>query len=107
MEITETIQRKTNTVNKKKKLKKADVGILDRILIGLYNMGNCKKTTIARNSRMSYDNCMMYLEYLVTIDFVVQTIDEDGSKMFSLTEHGIKICKRRWLGQFEIKNQTK
>ena len=48
---------------------------------------------------------MMYLEYLETVDFVERKIDGDGSEMFNLTEHGIKICKRRLSEQFERTKQ--
>jgi len=91
------------TQNNKKKLKKADVSIMDRILVEMYETGGGKKTAIARRTKMSYDNCMMYLEYFETKLLVKRQIDSDSSEIFTLTQYGINVCKKILSEQFELK----
>ncbi|MEM3136337.1 MAG: hypothetical protein QXW37_06410 [Candidatus Nitrosotenuis sp.] len=53
-----------------------------------------KKSIIARNSKMSYDNCVLYLEVLEIMDFVKQEIGEEGHELLGLTTAGISFYKR-------------
>lgn len=76
---------------------------MDRILIVMYETGDGKKTTIARRTNMSYDNCLMYLEYFEAKLFVKRHTDSDGSETFALTSHGINVCKQILSEQFELK----
>ena len=89
--------------NNKKELKKVDVEITERILVVMYETGGGKKTVIARRANMSYDNCLMYLEYFKTMLFVEQQTDIDGSEIFVLTPYGISVCKAILSKQYELK----
>ena len=76
------------------KIKRVDLNILERVLITLYDLGNAKRTIISRNSNMSYDKCVRYLDYLESSGFAKQEIDENGFTIFSLTSVGIDLAKK-------------
>ncbi|MEM3025397.1 MAG: hypothetical protein QXY25_06390 [Candidatus Nitrosotenuis sp.] len=78
----------------KKQLKRVDLDILERLIAVLYQHGMEKKSIIARNSKMSYDNCVLYLEVLEIMDFVKQEIGEEGHELLGLTTAGISFYKR-------------
>ena len=76
------------------KIKRVDLNIFERVLITLYDLGNAKRTIISRNSNMSYDKCVRYLDYLESSGFAKQEIDENGFTIFSLTSVGIDLAKK-------------
>lgn len=79
----------------KKQLKRVDLDILERLISNLYQSGMEKKSIIARNSKMSYDNCVLYLEVLEMMDFVKRENNEDGHELLGLTHAGISFYKRK------------
>lgn len=70
-----------------------DPKIVKRILLSLYESGTEKRTTISRNTNMSYDRCEKYLVYLEKINFVKKQVDESNSIQFSLSSYGIELCQ--------------
>lgn len=78
----------------KNKIKRVDLDILERILTTLYNLGFAKRTIISRNSNMSYDKCVKYLDYLESSGFAKQEKDENGFVVYSLTTVGIEMAKK-------------
>ncbi|MEX0862262.1 winged helix-turn-helix domain-containing protein [Nitrosopumilus sp.] len=78
--------------NNKKSLKRINHAILDRLVRILYENGHCRRTTIARKSNMSYDNCVSYLEFLEKFG-VLRKMDDNGSEIIALTKQGMKMHK--------------
>lgn len=78
-----------------------DVDILGKILVTLYQNGECKKSIIARKCNMGYDKCVRYLDFLVFIGFIKIVKNEDDLEAVILIEHGIKFCKSKLLQDFE------
>ena len=89
----------------KKKIKRVDLDILERIFITMYDLGNAKRTIISRNANMSYDKCVKYLEYLESSGFAKQEKDENGYVLFSLTSNGIDMVKKKLVIKSEQDNQ--
>lgn len=79
----------------KKKLKRVDWDIAVRLLTVLFESGKTKKTTIARNSKMSYDNCLLYLDWLELFGLAKKETDYQGFEIFSLTALGTTIYKTK------------
>ena len=81
----------------KKKLKRFDVDVIERLLVTVYESGREKKTKLARNANLSYDRCVSYLE---SLDFVKK--HNDGKHdVYDLTANGISLCKRKLSDSFE------
>lgn len=75
-------------------LKRLDLTIMIRILSVLSEIGRSKKTTIARNSKMSYDNCLKYLKLLGIFGFISIEINENGFEIIGLTEQGMNLLQK-------------
>ncbi len=88
----------------KKKIKRVDLDILERVVDTLYDLGSAKRTVISRNANMSYDKCIKYLDYLESSGFAKQEIDENGFTIFSLTSIGIEMAKKKLMPKFEHNN---
>ncbi len=84
----------------KKKLKRFDGDVIERLLVTVYESGREKKTKLARNANLSYDRCVSYLECLESLDFVKK--HNDGKHdVYDLTANGISLCKRKLSDSFE------
>ncbi len=92
--MTKTSQRETNSYEKKK-LKKIDREILEKVLLVLYEYGSDKRTCIARKCNMGYDKCMLYVDFLEMFGFMKKERGNDGYDEINLTEQGINFCKTK------------
>jgi len=77
--------------DQKKELKRIEWNIVKRLITLLYHNGNLKKTNIAMKSNMSYDKCMLYLNWLIMIDLIKKEKDDNGFDIISLKDRGEKI----------------
>lgn len=78
----------------KKSLKRVDLEIFDRIIQSLYEGISLKRTSLSRNAGLSYDHCVLYLDFLENLDFVKKENDSEDHYVFSLTVQGINYCKK-------------
>lgn len=79
----------------KKKLKRIDMEILQRILLFLYYNSKTKKTNIAMKCGMSYDKCILYLDWMKTISLVKNELNQ-GFELVSLSERGIEFFEKNF-----------
>lgn len=79
----------------KRVLKRIDWKIIQKLLSVLYNEGKLKKTVIARKANMSYDNCVLYIDWLHMLDFIRRDIEDEKFEIISLSELGLNFCKRK------------
>lgn len=88
---------KQRTTHPKRELKKIDLDILKRIMIVIYEAGRSNKTTISRNSNMSYDKCIKYLNCLEMLEFIKRQKGRSENKkqiyVYDLTVHGIHFVR--------------
>ena len=77
----------------KKRLQKLDLGVANRLILVVYENTREKRTNIARNSKMGYDKCVLFLDALEMMDFIKK--DATGKHvMISLTVAGHKYCRK-------------
>lgn len=82
-------------VNNTKKLTRIDWNIAVRLLTVLYESGKIKKTTISRDSKMSYNRCIQYLDWFELLGFIKKEVDEERFEIFYLTDLGITFCRTK------------
>ncbi len=88
-----------------KKIRRIDLDVLDRLILVLYENVEEKKTNIARNSKMSYDKCVLYLDILQMMGFVKK--NNNGKNMFySLTAVGINYSNKIINFNYQKKDNT-
>ncbi|MGY5149911.1 MAG: winged helix-turn-helix domain-containing protein [Candidatus Nitrosopumilus sp. bin_68KS] len=76
-----------------KRIKRIDLDVLERLILVLYENVEEKKTNIARNSKMSYDKCVLYLDVLEMMGFVKKN-DNGKNVFYSLTSIGINFFQK-------------
>lgn len=81
--------------HEKRQLRRVDLDIVRRILYSLIHEGPAKKTVIARRSNVSYDNFILYLEFLELLDFVQRDKIKE-LEMISLNDLGRSFYLRRF-----------
>ena len=81
---------------KKKELKRIDWDIVKRILGSLYDEDKAKKTHISMKCKISYDNCVLYLNWMELLDLVKKERNEHGSEFISLSERGRELWERKF-----------
>lgn len=79
----------------KKNLKRIDWDIVKTIMKVLYHESKAKKTKIAMRSGISYENCILYLNWLEMLDMIQREFDENKSESIRLTEHGRDLYTRK------------
>ena len=79
----------------KKELKRIDWDIVKRLMISLYYDNKMKRTNIAMKCKLSYGNCLLYLNWLEIMDLIKREIDQDGFELISLTEKGRDLYTRQ------------
>ena len=88
-----------------KKIRRIDLDVLERLILVLYEDTEEKKTNIARDSKMSYDKCVLYLDVLEMMEFVKKN-NNGKNTFYSLTAAGInysnKITSFNYLKQNNI-----
>lgn len=75
----------------KKELKRINWNIVKRLVILLYHDNKAKRTNIAMKCKLSYDNCLLYLNWLEMMDLIKKETDLDGFELISLTDRGIDL----------------
>jgi|CXWL01.1.fsa_nt_gi predicted transcriptional regulator len=78
-----------------RQIKRVDLDIVKRILYSLIHDGPAKKTVIARRSSVSYDNFILYLEFLELLDFI-QRDKINGVEIISLNDLGRSFYLRKF-----------
>lgn len=96
-------QKSDNIRIKKKKLERIKWDIAVHVLMELYNSGKTKKTTLALNAKMNYNNCLLYLDWFEMFGFVNRETDEQGFEMVGLSDVGIDFFRTRVLPDQELK----
>lgn len=79
---------------------RAKMDLMERILLYLYAFGEHTAKNISKNTRISQDNCVEYLEFLTSAELAKKRRDKRG--IFGITPAGILFCKDR-LG-FPLRN---
>jgi len=87
-------QKLDNIKKQRKELKKIDWGIVTRLVITLY-YGKMRRTKVAMKCNMSYDKCVLYLEWLEMMGLIKKEIDGDGF-VVGLTQQGHDLYLRRF-----------
>lgn len=72
----------------KKQLKRINWDTVKTTMRVLYDNNKMKKTNLAMHSGLSYNNLLLYLNWLDTIGFIKKEVDEDGFELISLSEKG-------------------
>ena len=105
LEMTKTARRETNPANQKKELKRIDWDIVRRMVTLLMQNNGMKKTHIAMKCKLSYDKCLLYLEWLKIVDFVSKEIDDEGFELIRLNDRGKDLYKRKFknIGKMLVK----
>jgi predicted transcriptional regulator len=75
----------------KKELKRIDWNIVKRLVILLYYDNKAKRTNIAMKCKLSYDNCLLYLNWLEMMDLIKKETNREGFELISLTDKGIDL----------------
>lgn len=78
----------------KKELKRINWDIAKRLVILLYYDSKVKRTNIAMKCKLSYDNCLLYLNWLEMMDLIKKEIDRDGFELISLTNSGVNLYSK-------------
>ena len=69
-------------------MRRIDLDVLERLMLVLYEITEEKKTNIARDSKMSYDKCVLYLDVLEMMEFVKKN-NNGKNTFYGLTPAGI------------------
>ncbi|TLX71396.1 MAG: hypothetical protein E6L05_03685 [Thaumarchaeota archaeon] len=85
-----------NIIQLKRRLKRIDWKIVRRVIAFLYYDSGIKKTNMAMKCSMSYDRCVLYLDWLNAIGLIKKELDEDGFELISLSDKGIEFYKRNF-----------
>lgn len=75
-------------VEKNRELVRINWKIIKRISISLYYNNDMKKTTISLKCNLSYDKCILYLNWMKMLDLIEKKIDEDGFEQVILSNRG-------------------
>ena len=76
----------------KRKIRKIDSKIVSKIMSSLYG-GRMKKTNLAMECRLSFDKCMLYLDWMKAIGLIETKVDAGGFELFCLTERGMDLYR--------------
>lgn len=72
----------------KRQLKRINWDTVKTTMKVLYDNNKMKKTNLAMHSGLSYNNLVLYLNWLDTIDLIKKEVDEDGFELISLSDKG-------------------
>ncbi|TLX95788.1 MAG: hypothetical protein E6K91_01810 [Thaumarchaeota archaeon] len=82
-------------IHKKRQPKRIDLSIISRLLQSLYYNSGIKKTKIAIKCNLSYDKCVLYLNWLEMMELIERQKDEDGFETIVLSQRGSELYKRK------------
>ncbi|MGH9921166.1 MAG: hypothetical protein ACRD38_00280 [Nitrososphaerales archaeon] len=80
----------------KRELKRIEWKIIGRLMMVIGNEGSVKKTVVAMKSGLSYDRCVLYLQWMKTMDLIRKEIDEDGFELISLSDRGYSLYELKF-----------
>lgn len=100
MDVENTTHKNTDIVStklkkitpSKKELKRIDWAIIYRLMVFLHYNSKTKKTILAMKCNMSYDKCMMYLDFLSKKEFIGKKT-ENGFELIHLSTKGTELFK--------------
>jgi predicted transcriptional regulator len=78
-----------------KKLKRVDMKILQRLLMFLYYNGKSKKTNMAMKCGLSYDKCVLYLDWMKAISLIRNEFNQKF-ELVSLSDRGIEFFEKNF-----------
>lgn len=78
-----------------KKMRRIDMDIIQRLLVFLYYNNKTKKTNIAMKCGMSYDKCILYLDWMRKISLIRNEM-HDGFELISLNDRGREYFKNNF-----------
>src|SRR2546428_6036842 len=81
------------TINKKE-IRRIDWGVVKRLVKFLYYHRGIKKTNIALKCNLAYNKCVLYLDWLESID-LIQRADHDGYAILRLTRRSTDLFNRK------------
>jgi predicted transcriptional regulator len=79
-----------------KELKRIEWGIIVRLVKLLYFNRKIKRTKIAMQCNMSYDKCVLYLDWLEMMDVIEKEIDKEGYTLIQLSERGSDLYQKKF-----------
>ena len=82
-------------VSTRRELKRIDWDIVKRLVILLHYNSKVKRTHIAMKCKLSYDNCLLYLDWLEIMDLIKREVDQDAFELISLSEKGEDLYLRK------------
>lgn len=94
--VNETAGPMEKEIETRKELKRIEMGIVERLIVLLYYNRRIKKTKIATQSNMSYDKCILYLDWMETMDLIKKEIDDDGYMLISLSDKGSELFLKKF-----------
>jgi predicted transcriptional regulator len=100
MDVENTIHKNTGIMSdefkkivpSKKELKRIDWTIVHRLMVFLHYNSKTKKTILAMKCNMSYDKCVMYLDFLSKKEFINKKT-ENGFELICLSTKGTELFK--------------
>lgn len=79
-----------------KQLRKIDWYIVKRLVVYLYYNNKMKRTSLATMCNMSYDKCILYLDWLKIMDLIRKEQNDEGYELISLNEKGMEIYEKNF-----------
>ena len=70
-----------------------DMEILQRLMMFLYYNNKTKKTNIAMKCGMSYDKCVLYLDWMKIMSLIKNEVSQ-GFELISLSDSGIEFFEK-------------
>lgn len=78
-------------------LKRINYNTLNKILVALDEHGECNKSSLARRSNMSYDNCMLYLDFIEMFELIKRKIIQKRFLRFYWFKRVTPSCRRKFI----------
>lgn len=78
-----------------RKLKRLNIDLLMRLMAFLYYNSKTKRTNIAMNCGMSYDKCLLYLDWMGALS-LTRTESQHGFELLSLSERGMDFFEKNF-----------
>jgi predicted transcriptional regulator len=72
----------------RKAIRRIDTEVVKRIITILHDEGMERKTKISLKAHLSYDKCLLYLEWLELMGLIRKENDDNNFELINLTEKG-------------------
>ena len=82
------------TTQCKRELKRIEWNIVKRLVILMRYAGRAKKTKLAMNCNMAYDKCILYLNWMETLNLISRERDNSGFELVSLNDRGYELYEK-------------